>query len=70
MNDEPLRAAAKRGRHLASSSRLNDCYSPAELEFLKAMDGYKRAHNRPNPTCCEVLAVLISLGYRKGEPHG
>jgi hypothetical protein len=61
MTDNPeLRAAAKRGKNLASSSRMTD----EEREFLMAMDAYKREHHRVNPTCCEILAVLKSLGYK------
>ena len=43
-------------------------YTPAEFEFLRAMERYKREHRRPHPTCCEVLAVALSLGYRKVAP--
>jgi hypothetical protein len=37
------------------------------LEFMKAMDQYKRDNRRPFPTWSEVLEVLSSLGYRKVE---
>lgn len=40
-------------------------YDGDELEFMTAVDRYRREHRRPFPTCCEVLAVLKSLGYRK-----
>lgn len=40
-------------------------YTPDEVEFLRAMDGYKSQMGRPFPTWREVLAVLQSLGYRK-----
>ena len=40
-------------------------YTPDEIEFLKAMEQYKREHRRPFPKWSEVLAVLRSLGYRK-----
>ena len=44
-------------------------YSIDEIEFMKAMDDYKRKSGRPFPTWSEVLEVLISLGYRKvAEP--
>jgi hypothetical protein len=42
-------------------------YSPDEVQFLTAMDRYKRENRRPYPTWREVLAVLVSLGYRKSE---
>lgn len=44
-------------------------YSGNEVEFMRAMDDYKRKSGRPFPTWSEVLEVLISLGYRKiAEP--
>jgi hypothetical protein len=44
-------------------------YSLAEIEFMRAMDDYKRRSGRPFPTWSEVLEVINSLGYRKvAEP--
>ncbi len=44
-------------------------YSNPEVEFMKAMDDYKRASGRMFPTWSEVLEVVQSLGYRKvAEP--
>lgn len=44
-------------------------YSGEEIEFMKAMDQYKRDNRRPFPTWSEVLEVLRALGYRKvAEP--
>ena len=44
-------------------------YSIDEIEFMKAMDQYKRDNRRPFPTWSEVLEVLRALGYRKvAEP--
>lgn len=40
-------------------------YSDGEIEFMRAMDDYKRKSGRPFPTWSEVLEVLMSLGYRK-----
>ena len=40
-------------------------YNDAEIEFMQAMDQYKRDNRRPFPTWSEVLEVLHSLGYRK-----
>jgi hypothetical protein len=49
-------------------------YNTDEIEFMRAMDLYKRANRRPFPTWSEVLEVLRALGYRKvAEPtpiHG
>src|SRR5213593_4708304 len=40
-------------------------YSTDEIEFMKAMDQYKRENRRPFPTWSEVLEVMRALGYRK-----
>jgi len=40
-------------------------YNEAEIEFMQAMDEYKRASGRMFPTCSEILEVLTRLGYRK-----
>lgn len=45
-------------------------YTEDELEFIKAMDRYKRENNKPFPTLTEVLSVLKSLGYRKETSNG
>jgi len=44
-------------------------YSDHEIDFMKAMDDYKRRSGRQFPTWSEVLEVLYSMGYRKvAEP--
>lgn len=44
-------------------------YNNDEVEFMRAMEMYKRLNNRPFPTWSEVLEVLRALGYRKvAEP--
>lgn len=44
-------------------------YNNEEIEFMKAMDQYKRENRRPFPTWSEVLEVLRAMGYRKvAEP--
>ena len=40
-------------------------YTPEEIEFMSAMDEYKRRNGRMFPTCSEVLEVIKSLGYEK-----
>lgn len=42
---------------------------PAEvLEFITAIDDYKRANRRPFPTWSEVLEILKELGYTRESP--
>jgi hypothetical protein len=44
-------------------------YTGDEIDFMRAMDLYKRANRRPFPTWSEVLEVIRALGYRKvAEP--
>lgn len=45
-------------------------YTPAEVEFMMAVDAYKRRRDRRFPTWREVLAVLRSLGYEKVREAG
>jgi hypothetical protein len=40
-------------------------YSIDEVEFMNAMDQYKRTSGRMFPTCSEVLEVIRGLGYTK-----
>jgi hypothetical protein len=41
-------------------------YSNEEIEFMQALDAYKRANGRMFPTCSEILEVVRDLGYRRG----
>lgn len=38
-------------------------YSDAEVQFMNALDDYKRKSGRMFPTCSEVLEVIRGLGY-------
>jgi hypothetical protein len=42
-------------------------YTDAEVEFMHALDQYKRSSGRMFPTCSEVLEVLRGLGYEKKD---
>ena len=42
-------------------------YSDDEIEFMHALDRYKRASGRMFPTCSEVLEVIRGLGYMKTD---
>lgn len=45
-------------------------YSIEEIEFMRALDDYKRRSGRMFPTCSEILEVVRELGYCKpGEPQ-
>ncbi len=53
-------------RKAAEEGHMNEF----QLEFLMAMDEYRRVNNRPFPTLTEVLDVLMYLGYRQVAPVG
>jgi len=45
-------------------------YSRDEIEFMRALDVYKRRNGRMFPTCSEILEVVRSLGYVKIAEDG
>lgn len=45
-------------------------YSQDELEFMQALDAYKRANGRMFPTCSEILEVIRAMGYVRMSPEG
>lgn len=53
-------------RREAEEGRMNE----EQLDFIKAMDEYKRVNDRPFPTWTEVLDVILYLGYRRVAPVG
>jgi len=60
------RAAVRHGRRrMIDPTTCERDYRPEEVEFMQALDLYKRASGRMFPTCSEVLEVLKSLGYRR-----
>ncbi len=56
------RRKVPRRRHIDPTTCERD-YSGQEIEFMKAMDDYKRDSGRMFPTCSEVLEVIRALGY-------
>lgn len=40
-------------------------YTAEEIDFMLALDKWKRENNKPYPTCRDVLGVLKGIGYRK-----
>jgi hypothetical protein len=44
-------------------------YTDEEVEFMQAMDAYKRANGRMFPTCSEILEVIKKLGYERTLPR-
>ncbi|MDG2220749.1 MAG: hypothetical protein P8L85_05180 [Rubripirellula sp.] len=56
------RPKKQRRRHIDPTTCERD-YSEQEIEFMRAMDDYKRDAGRMFPTCSEVLEVIRALGY-------
>jgi len=55
---------APRRRNIDPTTCERD-YAPDELEFMRALDAYKRMSGRMFPTCSEILEVVHALGYRR-----
>jgi hypothetical protein len=60
----PDRRKVERRRQIDPTTCERD-YTPDQVNFMKAMDLYKRRSGRQFPTWSEVLEVLENLGYRK-----
>lgn len=58
------RAKVSRRRQIDPTTCERD-YSNDEIEFMRALDDYKRSSGRMFPTCSEILEVLRKLGYTK-----
>jgi hypothetical protein len=67
------RAKVNRRRQIDPTTCERD-YTDDEIEFMRALEAYKRASGRMFPTCSEVLEVIRNLGYLKQgvpmTPHG
>lgn len=63
-NIKPPVERRKRRRQIDPTTCERD-YNEQEIEFMQAMDDYKRQSGRMFPTCSEILEVLIKLGYRQ-----
>lgn len=65
---QALRRKVPRRRQIDPTTCERD-YSDQEIEFMQAMDAYKRSSGRMFPTCSEILEVLRDLGYQQiGKP--
>lgn len=62
------RREGKRRRQIDPTTCERD-YTNDELEFMRALDEYKRKNKRMFPTCSEMLEVLRELGYQKVNPQ-
>src|SRR5262245_53870051 len=62
--NQDRRQKVERRRQIDPTTCERD-YTQAEIEFMTAMDKYRRESGRPFPTWSEVLEVLLSLGYER-----
>lgn len=60
----PRREKVQRRRQIDPTTCERD-YTVDEVEFMNALEHYKRVNGRMFPTCSEVLEVVRSLGYTK-----
>lgn len=60
--EEKKRNKTQRRRQIDPTTCERD-YSGDEVEFMQAMDVYKRKNGRMFPTCSEILEVIRDLGY-------
>jgi hypothetical protein len=58
------RRKAPRRRQIDPTTCERD-YTADEIEFMQALDVYKRTSGRMFPTCSEILEVIRSIGYRR-----
>ena len=69
--DVPVALDRRRGerRRQIDPTTCEREYDEEELDFMKAVESYKRDFGRPFPTWSEILEVLKAMGYRKvAEP--
>jgi len=69
---KPTPEARKRARKAAKYAHENnrnpirpDQMSGDLVEFITAIDAYKRIHERPFPSWSEVLEIIKALGYER-----
>lgn len=68
----PTKRKKKSGESDTETARARKSTRPDEMsaevmEFITAVDEYKRAHQRPFPTWSEVLEILKALGYQRSH---
>ena len=65
---EAKRRARKAAKHAHENNRnplRADQMSGELVEFITAIDSYKRIHERPFPSWSEVLVIVNALGYER-----
>ena len=66
--EEKKKNKVQRRRQIDPTTCERD-YSGEEVEFMTALEQYKRSSGRMFPTCSEILEVIRGLGYVKQTIH-
>ena len=61
------RTTANARRRMIDPTTCERDYGADEVEFMQALDRYKRTSGRMFPTCSEILEVVKALGYRREQ---
>jgi hypothetical protein len=61
--ETPKTARKQQRRRQIDPTTCEREYTDQEIQFMHALDNYKRAAGRMFPTCSEILEVIRSLGY-------
>jgi hypothetical protein len=69
---DPVAKERRQGqrRRLIDPTTCERDYNQDEIEFMQAMDEYKRRSGRMFPTCSEILEVIKGMGYRRVAADG
>ena len=66
MSTATLKAPRTARRRRIDPTTCERDYTHDEVEFMQAVEQYKRSSGRMFPTTSELLQVVRSLGYTKG----
>jgi hypothetical protein len=64
---QPRREKVQRRRQIDPTTCERE-YNDEEIQFMQALEAYKRANGRMFPTCSEILEVVRGLGYVRLSP--
>ena len=64
-----VRREKKNRRRQIDPTTCERDYNDEEVEFMRALDAYKRSSGRMFPTCSEILEVIRGLGYVRVAPN-
>lgn len=65
MRRGPAAAPRAARRRMVDPTTCERDYRPEEVEFMQAVEAYKRRSGRMFPTCSELLEIVRTLGYTR-----